>query len=141
MFEAESLKVLDATRGIRYGTISEAASSDGQAVQLYSQQIGDFINFLAPKVPAGNYEVRMGIKKWKPRAIVQTRIGDAGGKAAIVGPRFDQFSSGTTYMEADLGNWTAANTGDKQFRFVVMGKNPMSSGFTMVIDYIKLIPQ
>ncbi len=45
------------------------------------------------------------------------------------------------YDELDLGSWTPATTSDKWFWFTVTGKNGSSTGYTVAIDYILLVPQ
>jgi len=57
-----------------------------------------------------------------------------------VGTPIDLYRNVTNYTELDLGNWTSATSGTKTFEFGVTGKNAGSFGYTMVIDYIKLIP-
>ncbi len=141
VYEAEALTVDGATTGEVRTTLTESALSNHQAVQFFAIRVGDFLRFVLPNVPAGNYDVRIGTKEYRPRSIVQTCAGNMGATLVNVGAPMDQYSNTTAYVEMDLGNWMSFGSGNKEFEFDVVGKNPSSSGYSFVIDYIKLIPQ
>ncbi len=42
--------------------------------------------------------------------------------------------------EFDCGTWQATSSGNYDFRFTVVDKNPSSSGYTLAFDYIKFTP-
>jgi len=106
-----------------------------------SNAVGDYVTFRIPNIPAGTYDVRVRYKKHPSRGKVQALIGKIDGTLGNIGPVIDAYSSSPSYQEYNLGNWTASSTSDKQIRFKVTGKNSSSSGFTMNIDYVKLIKQ
>jgi hypothetical protein len=51
------------------------------------------------------------------------------------------YTASPTYKELDLGNWSPSSFSDKEFRFTVTGKNSASTGYSVCVDYITLIPQ
>ena len=50
------------------------------------------------------------------------------------------YSSTTVYSKLDLGNWTTATAGAKALQLEVVGKNLENLGYTLVVDYVKLLP-
>jgi hypothetical protein len=136
LHEAETLTIT-ASSGDAATLNSDAAASGGQYLMYNSNAVGDYVRVTVPTVAAGTYNVRIGVKKYTPRATVQTVAGPVGGTLANVGPVVDLYGS-SAFVELDLGTWTATTTGDKSFEFRVAGKNAGSTGYTMAIDYIKL---
>ncbi len=127
------------------GTDANLSNSNGSI--LDSNNTGDYVTYLLPGVAAGNYDVRVGVKKNAARGIFQLQVGRAdnfNGSMSAVGTPQDEYASAIAYAELDLGNWTPGTTSDKWFRFVVTGKNAASGGSTyndaICFDYIKLTP-
>ncbi len=72
-------------------------------------------------------------------------MGDAsnfsGTKVTVGSPPTDEYAASTTYQEVDLGTWSPTTaTSSKWFQFLVVNKDSHSSGNTLIIDYIKIIP-
>ena len=139
IFQAEDLPI-SATSGDATAVLSETGLSNGKGVQLVGDAAGDFIRFRLSGVSAGKYQVRVGVKMWKPRAIVQVSTGVAGGSLTDTGSPVDLYNTNTVYTELSFGTWQAFSSGDKDFQFTAVGKNPASTGYGIVIDYIKLVP-
>ncbi len=142
-FEAESLLVL-ATSGDTHRLVADVNMSATQGAMFDSNAVNDYVAYVVPNVAAGSYDVRVRVKKFNTRGIVQLSVGRVDTYDTThsnVGAAQDMYSSTATYPEIDLGTWTPGTTSDKEFRFIVTGKNAASSGYTISIDYIKLIPQ
>jgi hypothetical protein len=139
-YEAENMLV-DNSSGDTVRTLTESAASGGFAKMVDSDAVGDFVTLRIPKLPAGTYSVRVRFKKHPSRGKVQTSIGKLDGTLGNIGPVIDLYSANPAYQEYTLGNWTPVSTSDKQIRFKITGKNSSSSGYSMCIDYVKLVLQ
>lgn len=51
----------------------------------------------------------------------------------------DEYAPTVTYGMRDLGTATLSS-GNQAFKFYVTGKNPSSSNYNLVFDYIELVP-
>ncbi len=142
-FETENLTVAAQTSGVTERISTDARFSNDAGTFFDATTTSQFVTYDVPNVAAGTYDVRVGIKKWNNKGIWQLGISrmDQQGSPQNVGSPVDEYTSGETFTEVDLGNWTPASTSDKAFRFIVTGKNASSSGYGLAFDYIKLIPQ
>jgi hypothetical protein len=138
-FQAETL-TRAASSGDPAQVNSESGASAGRYLLYQSNAVGDFVKLTVPNLAAGTYSVRIGIKRNTTRARVQTLVGKVGGALGNLGPVVDQFGS-PAFVEVNLGTWSPGSTSDKFFQFQVAGRNAQSTGFTMAIDYIKLVRQ
>jgi hypothetical protein len=86
----------------------------------------------------GTYDVRFATKQFPSRAIVQLAV-----NGANVGAAQDEYNanSGGVFKEYDVGPATFSTAGNYTFKFSATGHNASSSGYTVVVDYIKLTPQ
>jgi len=122
--------------------------SNGCGVQLDSNSVADYITFCLPNIPAGTYNIKVGVRQSPDLGKFQLQIGRADdflGTAVTVGVVQDQYSANYSYGEIDLGNWTVGTSeSDEWFRFNVIDKNPASQGstynYSLCFDYIKLVP-
>jgi hypothetical protein len=146
--EAESTPVAASytVAGGGYQTINDPSLSGGMAVQLNATANGDYVTFATPVVAPGSYDVRVAIEKGPALGKWWLYVGDASNftatKITVGSPPTDEYAAATTYQEVDLGTWsptTAASS--KWFQFLVTNKDSHSSGNTLIIDYIKIIPQ
>jgi hypothetical protein len=72
------------------------------------------------------------------RAIVQLAV-----NGTNAGASQDEYNanSGGVFKEYDLGPVTFNTAGNYTFKFTAIGHNASSTGYTVVVDYIKLTPQ
>lgn len=143
MYEAESLTAADYS-GPAPRVFSATQFSGGQGTIQDSIAVGNYVTYNLPAIPAGTYNVRVGVKKAFNRGIWQLAIGKADSFATTksnVGTPQDEYAPSDAYPELNLGNWSPSSTSDKWFQFLVTGKNSSSAGYTIAFDYIKLIPQ
>jgi hypothetical protein len=140
IFETENLTVVS-TSGDTHRIITDPAFSNGAGTILDANAATDFVTYLVPALTAGNYDLRVGVKKLNTRGIWQNAIAAAGGGFTNHGPTVDEYDPGTVFTEVDLGGITLGSSSDKWFKFTVTGKNASSTGFSIAFDYIKLIPQ
>ncbi len=142
VFEAENLGVTWTPAADTTRIVADSRYSNGQAVILDGQAVGDVIQFTVSGLGSASYDVRIGVKKAASRGIVQLAIGSPTITPANVGSPQDEYAASDTYgIEQDLGIWKPGSTSDKLFRFTITGKNASSSGYNFALDYIKLIPQ
>ncbi len=147
-YEAESLAVANSqSAGGTSAVTGDSTLSNAQAVTLNSSSAGDYITFVVPKVAAGTYEVRVGLRKTGSSGKFQMQAGRAdsfSSTAVNVGSIQDCYAPNWVYPEIDLGSWTAASAGDRWFRFNVTGQNSSSTGSSynssITIDNITLVP-
>jgi hypothetical protein len=139
--EAESMRV-PSFSGPGYHIVIDADFSDEAGVVLDSTAVGQYIKFLIPNISAGTYNVRIGVKRFNTRGVVQLAIGQAGNNNPMnVGAPQDLYSASPEFVELDFGTWKPTTRTNKWFWFTVTGKNSSSSGYTVAIDYILLLPQ
>ena len=140
-YEAESLTVA-AYFAPDYRIVSDTSYSGGKAVILDANAVGDSITFSIPNIPAGTYDVRVGVKEHPDRGAWQLSIGRAGGTTEYnIGAPRDEYNTSSVFTEYDLGGWSPAASTNEWFKFAITGKNTDSSGYVIAIDYISLIPE
>ncbi len=140
-FEAENLTE-QASSGDTWRDVTDANMAAGAGSILDATAAGDYVTLVMPNVSARKYDVRIGTKKLNTRGIVQVAISQAGNNSpANVGAPQDLYSASAEYDELDLGSWQPSTNSDKWVRFTVTGKNASSTGYSLCVDYIKLIPQ
>jgi hypothetical protein len=110
---------------------SKGVISDGTAV-------GAHLQFTINVGQAGTYDVRYATKQFPNRAIVQLSVNGVNAGS----PQDEYNASGAgTLKEYDLGAVTFSTAGNYGFNFTATGHNASSSGYTVVVDYIKLTRQ
>lgn len=83
---------------------------------------------------AGTYQVELKLKKHSSKGIFQTYI-----DGQKIGEEYDQYYNGNkTGIVFDLGEVTFEEAGEYEFRFEIVGKNPDSKGYAIVLDAINL---
>ncbi len=139
-FQTETLSV-NAISSNTHRIVSDPSFNGYFGTVLDGTAVGNYVTYLVPGVPAGTYDVRVGVKDLNTRGIFQLAIGKAGITPVNQGAPQDLYNSGSVFTELDLGNWTPASSSDKYFQFTVTGKNASSTGYTLSFDYIELVPQ
>ncbi len=141
IYQAEDLIVTDKSTDT-HRVLYDGRFIEGQGTQLDASAVGDYVTYKVKGVAAGNYDFRVGVKKFNNKGTWQNSIAAFGSTSFTNhGSPVDEYSSSENYTEVDLGALTIGTTGDKSFKFTVTGKNASSSGYTIAFDYIKLIPQ
>ena len=142
-YETESLAVLAKSSDV-HDVISDGNMSNGEGTILRADAAADFVTYTIPNIAAGNYNVKVGVKKLNTRGQFQLAVSRTDTNSYVnVGAVQDEFDPGTggVYTEFNVGTFSPATTSDKAFRFTVTGKNASSTGFTICFDYITLTPQ
>ncbi|MCS7336739.1 MAG: glycoside hydrolase N-terminal domain-containing protein [Verrucomicrobiae bacterium] len=160
LVEAETLPI-STSPGDTATLVTNAVYSNLRAVALGANAPGDFITFTLSNVAPGNYRVLLAADARTNCAVFQCAIGPFGGPLTELGPPHDTFSPTnfvyflpvklaaatnqyglwTNFLkEFDCGIWRATSNGTYQLRLAVLDKNPASSGFNVVVDYIRLCP-
>jgi hypothetical protein len=135
--EAESLEVL-ATSGDYTHVDVHSGASGGNVFIMDSNAVGDYVEVKVPNLPAGTYNVVVGIKSYWTRGIVQVSIGSVGGSLTNIGDAADLYEE-TAFADLNLGPWKSTSAGDKVIRLQVVDRNPDSNspGHTLSIDYVR----
>ncbi len=143
IFEAEGLTVA-ATSGATHRIVNDVRYSCSNGTILDATVVGDYVTYLLPNIPAGSYDVRIGVKNFNTRGTWQLSAGRAdnfAGTVSTIGTTQDGYNAAETFTEIDLGAWSPVSSNDKWFQFKIAGKNGSSTGYTESFDYIKLIAQ
>ena len=130
-YEAESVTLAAASPSV--SAVTESGASGGAAQKLNATAAGHYVRYTLASVPAGTYRVKVGIKTADSRGKFQLSV-----DGTNQGAEQDNYAVTAVYTELDLGLKTFATTGDRDFTFTVTGKNAASSGYGLVLDYIKL---
>lgn len=132
LLEAESLTVASKSADT-YRTFSAFQFSAGVGAIFEANAAGDYLTYQVPVASAGNYAVKVGVKKYATRGIFQLSI-----DGIAQGSSQDEYSAAEDFTELDLGTAIFDTGGNKAFTFTLTGKNQSSSSFTLCLDYIRL---
>jgi hypothetical protein len=120
-------------RSAAYKILSNPGASRRACAVLKAAGPGDFVIYSVPIVADGTYDVKVGIQTQNNRFVFQLAI-----TGLNQGTPQDEYSPTIGYEVRDLGTVTFTSGGYEAFRFVVTGRNPSSSGYTLALDYIDL---
>ncbi|MDF2713301.1 MAG: hypothetical protein K0R28_226, partial [Paenibacillus sp.] len=101
---------------------------------LSSNAVNDYVEYTINIPSPGTYTIYIGNRSATNKAIYQLAIGGTNQGGTV-----DQYSSPNGFRPSILGNVTFGTSGNKTFRFTVVGKNASSSGYQLAYDYIKLV--
>lgn len=136
--QAESL-TRSASGGDTLSLFSQPILSNGQAVRLNANAVGDWVQFTVnvAAAQAGLNNVKVQYHRNTFRAIGQLYV-----DGTPLGSPFDEFGSPASVIEVDAGSLNLG-AGIHTFRFEVIGRNAASTStdYQLAIDYIKLTPQ
>ena len=130
-FEAEKLPA-DSTTQLK--RVTDANLSGRAGVLLNAKAPGDFVTYNVAIPSAGTYDVKLGIRKGNRSGIIQLAI-----DGVDQGSAWDGYSADVDYEVVDLGRITFTEACQKPFQFLVTGRNPNSSGYQFVLDYVDLV--
>ena len=133
-FEAERLPV--EAHSAPYVTIHDPNLSGGSATLLKATHLGDYITFGVPIAEPGIYNVSLRTRIGSDTGIFQLFID---GMKQGYAQKEDAYSSSSGYCLRDLGTVKFASAGEKAFQFLVTGRNPDSTKYNLVFDYLDLV--
>lgn len=134
LYEAECLS---RTQTDPVQKFAEMEASNTNAEKLTSNAAGDSVSYSVPLPTAGAYRIKIRYKKAPTRGIFQLAIDDGAGFVNQGGTQ-DQHAGVNTWFEVDLGTRSFSSAGNKIFRFMVTGKNGISTGYELTVDSIRL---
>jgi len=105
----------------RYGSKLAASGAD------------DFIQYSIFVPSPGTYTVSVRHKKASDRGTFQLML-----DGVNLGSAMDVYSAVSGYVTVELGTVNITTAGEKNFKFIVTGKNVASSDYDLALDYIKL---
>ncbi|HHY84547.1 MAG TPA: glycoside hydrolase family 95 protein [Verrucomicrobia bacterium] len=144
--------------GDAHQVIANLAFSRGSATALNADAPMDFVAYTVTNLPAGRYRVHVVANATTRSARFQLQAGPAGGPLTDRGGVHDTYSptnviyllstnsppvnhlSTNMLKEFDCGIMEVASEGPLEFRFVIVDKNPASTGHRLELDYIKFTP-
>lgn len=134
-YEAESIP---ATGSPNVRSFAWPSFSGGLGVIADGTAVGAYLQFTVNVTQAGTYDVRFATKQFPTRAIVQTSV-----NGVNVGAGQDEYNANGNgvFVEYDAGLVTLPAAGNYTFKFTAVGHNASSTGYTVVVDYIKLTQQ
>ncbi|MDF2587519.1 MAG: coagulation factor 5/8 type domain protein [Anaerocolumna sp.] len=107
----------------------------GSSYIYYGDAIGDWIKIPVSVATSGIYNVKVTLKRHSSKGIFALYANDTYMK------EYDQYYNGNQEnVVVDMGNVNLENSGVQNFKFEIVGKNPSSGGFQMVISSITLTP-
>ena len=139
--QAELLPVVGISATAGQVILTNSLFSAGRARQLLANAKGDFIE-LGVNVPYnGKYDVRIGIQRNPSSGQFQVAASPLSVTNFVnVGLVSEGYAAAPTSAELDLGTNSFNTTGDYAFRFSIAGRNVSSSGYNLVLDYVRLTP-
>jgi hypothetical protein len=128
---------------IVFQTASLPATTNGAALKvidrtgtmLFATAVGNYVTYTVTVPKAGTYDVKVGVKETFNRGKWQLSI-----NGINQGPVEDEYVPGGALAEFDLGVATISSSGPKSFKFLIVGKNAQSTGYSATFEYIKLTP-
>src|SRR5262249_35251489 len=103
---------------------------------LETPKTEDYVTYTVSVPASGTYDVKAGIRTGPTQGIFTLSI-DGGPPGSLQ----DEYSPEPVYEVRDLGSVTFSSAGEKNFQFVVKERNPASSGYDLVFDYLDLVPR
>lgn len=137
--EAENLK-LQKAQG-EYAGVSSDGYSGGNGIELkvtkYDEWLkNDYMRFAVPINQRAVFNIRIGVKKGPDQGIMQLWFPDVN---ARIGEKIDLYSPTEEYTEINIGDYMCnIQYSGRQFELRVDGKNALSSGANINVDYIQL---
>ena len=131
-YEAETLATTVSPGDLQQDVSSNYAGG-GRANRARLSGVGDYVQFTAPSVPAGAYNLRVKLRLDGNSGIFQLTTGGVN-----IGPAVDGYDVSPHYAELSFGSVNYAGPATRQYRFVVTGKNARSGGYAINIDRISL---
>jgi len=133
--ETEALKT-ETSKNTNYVIFTDdPLTSAGGAGLLKSTKMDDYVVYTIPSYASGTYGVKVGFRTGANQGIFQLAI-----DGVNRGSPQDEYSPTIGYEVRDLGPVTFTTDGPKTFQFVVAGRNPLSSDYELIFDYLDLDP-
>lgn len=138
LVEAESLRTLRTSRGVlervEMRSIGPAWSGDSQA-RFTAEGPGASFELEVPVAATGLASVGVWYTLARDGALVQLEI-----DGSPLGPRFDTAGDGPAPAGRFAAGTRHLRAGTHRFRFVVAGKSDASTGFTVGLDAVDVVP-
>ncbi len=139
--QAENLPIAAMSSGDNSSIVTNTAFSAGRALLFSANATNDYIALLVNVPYAGEYTLRVGVRKTNSCGQFQLAAAPvASGGYTNLGARQDLYASTTSYADLVVATNNFAVAGDYWFRFTVAGKNSSSSGYALILDYLRLTP-
>ncbi|OJU15040.1 MAG: hypothetical protein BGN88_03190 [Clostridiales bacterium 43-6] len=108
-------------------------TTNGNTVFLSATTNGDYIQFAIPGLSAGTYRVTVKSRNYSTRGIYKLFVNEQS-----IGGDIDMYTTALAYVESNFGTFTTTADGTALLKFSLVGKNQLSTGTGVYLDYIKL---
>jgi hypothetical protein len=138
--QAEKLPVR-ASSGEAVSGLLDLAMSGGAGRRFPANGAGDFLTLGVPVPFAGSYAVRVGVRRANNTGQFQLSVAPLTNETYVsLGAKQETYSASAGVTSFNLGTNSFAAPGEYLFRFTVPSKNSSSTGYELVLDYIRLTP-
>lgn len=138
-YEAEDLEVHDSN--VPAVDYTDPPASGGGGLHIQATTAGRFATLVTPSIPAGDYRFSVRVKEWSSRGIIQMAFAEAPeGPFTEIGGEYDLYRADDRYTDLETLPVSFNTEGPKYLRFTITGKNPASSNYWALIDFITLTP-
>lgn len=116
------------------GVFNASAASNRAGTYFNANAPAQFITYTVPVFRTGTYRVLVGVQTKADKGKFQLSI-DGINQGFVQ----DEYSSSVGYASRNLGTVVFTTTGNKAFKFTVIGHNASSSGYALAFDYLHLV--
>jgi hypothetical protein len=129
---------LGVTSNITHNSYPDPECAGNKCTHMMGTGTSSYVIYNARVHQTGTYNLKVRMKKNDNRAVFQLSYGSQGGALTNVGGPQDMYAATQSFTELNFGNVAFNSTGVKSFKFQVTDKNPLSGGYQLYFDYIKL---
>jgi hypothetical protein len=134
VYKSTALKATSS--GPTFRTFAYASFPDANGMILDATKAGDNVTFTVNVPSAGTYDLKLSYKQYISRGISQLAI-----NGTSMGAPLDQYLPQEGYATFDYGNFTFSAAGNYSFKFTILGKDAISTGYAVSFDDFTLTPQ
>ncbi len=135
--EAEDASITATSSGDTHAISTDVGLSGAKGRVFTGNAATDFVTLKLPSVAPGTYGIQLRVKRGPDRGVIQTAIDNGSGVFADVGSARDLYAATADTVVQDLGSFSFATAGDKYLRLTLTGKNGASSGYSVLVDYVR----
>ncbi|KAJ9465321.1 hypothetical protein DIPPA_10301 [Diplonema papillatum] len=135
--EIEGLAVHDANTAVV--TYADLPASGGSGLDIQATDVSQYAVLMLPNVKTGPYQLTVRVKKSTNLGIMQMAVAEAPtGPYRNIGDEHDLYSASALYTNLEVVTVSFSSDGPKFLRFMVTGKSPSSTGYSILLDTVDL---
>jgi hypothetical protein len=141
-WEAELLSVAELSAAGHAAVGIATGASHGAAAILEAAAAGAFVTYQVPFPEAGRHAISVRIRTASDASRFQLLVGDApAGPFVPVAVPQDAYSASEAWETIKMGQLDVTAPGQKYFRFAIIGKHDLSTGYALGLDYMLVTRQ